>query len=151
MVYEMTEKSQDEYQREIGARVGELMRRAGYTPPTLAREMGLTSQSSVRKMIAGENLFQWTQLSKMARLLGSSPNQLLCWSEEAGLDERLVRAAVQAVIEQLGYDRETAVLISKIAFSAAAEHRALLEDPETEVRLRTKLAIAEAKPLKSRG
>jgi transcriptional regulator with XRE-family HTH domain len=139
-----------EYEKEIGARVAAQMKKLGYTPPQLAQLMGMTSPSSIRKIVSGENVFQWTQLAKLAAALNTSPDYLLGLGS-GGLDANLAQVAVQGLLEQLGYDRETAQLGARIAVETAREHRALLEDPEIEVRLRTKLAIAEAKLSKSSG
>lgn len=139
-----------EYEKEIGARVAAQMKHLGYTPPQLAQLMGMTSPSSIRKIMTGENIHQWTQLAKLASALNTSPDYLLGLGSE-GLDPNLAQVAVQGLLEQLGYDREMARLGARLAVETAREHRVLLEDPETEVRLRVKLAASEARLSKSSG
>jgi transcriptional regulator with XRE-family HTH domain len=137
-----------DYEKEIGARVAAHMRKLDWTPAQLARELNLTSHSSIRKIMSGHSVFQWTQLAKLAGLLQTSPNELLGLEHKPSLDETLVLAAVQGILEQLGFERDMAQIGAKLAVETAKEHRVLQEDPATEVRVRAKLAIAAANLLK---
>jgi transcriptional regulator with XRE-family HTH domain len=142
------EKLDHEAALAFGRRLRLLMEQRGYTYKSLGDAVGV-NHSTIRKMVVGQNVGQYLHLKSISQALGTTPNTMLGMGDDVG-DSRLLIAAVQGVIEQLGHDRETAMMAAQIALAAAQEQRVLDEDAATEVRVSAKLALKKAALPKSR-
>ena len=125
--------------RQLGERINRLMRAQRMQPGDLARELDL-GESSIRKVLRGENVAQYIQLARIARALKTTPNFLLGFTDahmDAGrsgnIDLSLLQAAFQGILEQLGLDRDAASVGAQLAFETAQEQTVVGEDPLTRV------------------
>jgi transcriptional regulator with XRE-family HTH domain len=123
----------------IGARISALRDRKGLSNGTLADRLGM-ALSSVKKLVGGQTTVQFVKLGRLARALGSSPDELLGF--KVGKSEALLRAALTASYVALGLAVQDAEEFAAVVLQALDEQPtdSVKLDPETGVRVQVELA-----------
>lgn len=128
------------------ARIGDLIAAArdakGMDNGTLAKKMG-RADSSIKKLITGEANGQFVKLAKLARALETTPNQLLGFGSNDGLDAESVRLAFDAVLAALSVPQGRAELLKRTALSALQSPTLPLHDRQESTKARLALELEQ--------
>ena len=109
------ESEQDAEQKAVGARIRTARERAGISPATLAKALGI-SPAAVNEIQQGRSVKQYVQLRVLARTLGVTPNAIL------GVDDdppALTMRAIEALLVEAGWPEARAKEAIGVAMQAA--------------------------------
>ena len=108
----------------IGQRIATLRKELGISRKDFAAAIGLGTESAISEIENGRAYKQSRQLCIIAETLGSTPNQLLGWTEEEPATTNQIEmmgAAVEVILMGEGWVRERAEAVVDIATEVARE------------------------------
>lgn len=132
-------------EREISRKIKELMVAQGLTRAELAKKLGRT-EDSVKKILSGVGLVQFIKLGELARILGTTPNDLLGIS--ASPDNQALLSAMAVSYETLGLEADEGQELAQIVLQASREAQVFAGDvslPST-ARILASAAVARFRP-----
>lgn len=110
---------------EIGERIRALREAAGLSVADVASALDL-KQFAVRENEAGRGLRQYLKLKELARVLGTTPNDILGVTDPSPSGDDLLDlmgAAIEAILIESGWSEDRAERAVEVAKTAALEER----------------------------